>query len=431
MRRFALVAVTLLGVLSSAWAADKDQLYLRNGDKVVFYGESITDQRQYTTIIETYIATRYPNLDVTFVNSGWGGDTVSGGGGGQIDTRLKRDVFAYKPTVVTIMLGMNDGGYKAETESNDEKYFTGYRHIIDSLKTSLPGVRIMAIEPSPYDDVTRSPAFPVSGDIPYNEVMRSFGKWIADYAPQSHLDLADLNSGVVKMLVQANKMDPAVAKDIIPDHIHPGFGGHLILAEGLLKAWNARPVVSSVILNVTQKGVKAESTEFANIAGLTSGGSIAWTETDESLPLPFKQWQDMWGGGATVSLAIRASDITEALNRQILKVKGLKSGTYSLKIDGNSIGAFNNDQFAAGINLALLKTPATDQAMKVYQLASLREEIHYDAWRNIQIPLNDYALSQSQSAIDSLNQLDSAVSQKMRELAQPTSHKFEIVPIQM
>jgi lysophospholipase L1-like esterase len=135
------------------------------------------------------------------------------------------------------MLGMNDGGYKAETESNDEKYFTGYRHIIDSMRASLPGVRILAIEPSPYDDVTRSPAFPVAGDIRYNEVMRSFGKWIANYAQQNQLEIADLNSGVVDMLVQANKMDPAGAKNIIPDHIHPSFGGHLILAEELLKAW--------------------------------------------------------------------------------------------------------------------------------------------------------------------------------------------------
>jgi hypothetical protein len=173
-----------------------------------------------------------------------------------------------------------------------------------------------------------------------------------------------------------------------------------------------------------------ESAEFAKISELSNNGGLAWTEIDESLPLPFKQWKEMWGGGATVGLAIRASDVTDALNRQILKVKGLKSGTYSLKIDGSSIGAFNNDQFASGINLALLKTPATDQAMKIYQLASLREEIHFDRWRNIQVPLDDYALAQSQPAMDSLNQLESAMSQKMRALAQPTPHKFEVVPVQ-
>src|SRR5437764_6959041 len=81
---------------------------LKNGDRVVFYGDSITDQRLYTTFTESFVVTRFPSLEVTFIHSGWGGDRVTGGGGGAIDTRLPRDVFAYKPTVMPIMLGMND-----------------------------------------------------------------------------------------------------------------------------------------------------------------------------------------------------------------------------------------------------------------------------------------------------------------------------------
>src|ERR1044072_467127 len=81
---------------------------LRDGDRVVFFGDSITDQRLYTTFTETYVVTRFPKLKISFVHSGWGGDRVTGGGGGPVDVRLWRDVFAYKPTVMTIMLGMND-----------------------------------------------------------------------------------------------------------------------------------------------------------------------------------------------------------------------------------------------------------------------------------------------------------------------------------
>ena len=430
VRNIVLCAVAALTLLGSAKAAEKDKFYLKDGDRVVFYGDSITEQRNYTIIVETYIATRYPNLNVTFVNSGWGGDTVNGGGGGPIDTRLNRDVLPYKPTVMTIMLGMNDGGYKAETQNNDEKYFSGYRHIVETLQAAFPGVRITAIEPSPYDDVAHTPAFPVSGDIRYNEVMRSFGKWIVNYADEKHIDVADLNTGMVNMVTQANKLDPGTAKDIIPDRVHPSFAGHLIMAEQLLKSWGARPMVSSVTFNATAKGWKLESAEFAKVTEIAPNGALAWTEADESLPLPFKQWQEMWGGGATVGLAIRSSDVTEALNTQLLKVKGLRSGTYSLKIDGESVGAFNNDQLAEGINLALLKTPATEQAMKVYQLASLREEIHFDAWRNVQVPLDSYALAQSKPAIDAMEQLNAAVAQKMRELGHPATHKFELVAIQ-
>src|SRR5271166_3015028 len=78
---------------------------LHPGDRVVFYGDSITDQRLYTVYVETYVLTRFPKLDATFVHSGWGGDRVSGGGGGPIDARLERDVIPYQPQVMTIMLG--------------------------------------------------------------------------------------------------------------------------------------------------------------------------------------------------------------------------------------------------------------------------------------------------------------------------------------
>src|SRR5205085_290837 len=104
MKRIALVLTLALVPICSCAAPG---FYLKNGDRVVFYGDSITDQRLYTTFIETYVVTRFPKMNVSFVHSGWGGDRVAGGGGGPIDLRLQRDVFAYHPTVMTIMLAMN------------------------------------------------------------------------------------------------------------------------------------------------------------------------------------------------------------------------------------------------------------------------------------------------------------------------------------
>src|SRR5204863_9744411 len=125
------ILFSLLGLLSGVlvtWAQSSSGFHLRNGDRVVFYGDSITDQRLYTTFTETYVVTRFPRLDVHFVHSGWGGDRVSGGGGGPIDVRLQRDVFAYKPTVMTSMLGMNDASYRKFDEAIFDKYKTGYEH---------------------------------------------------------------------------------------------------------------------------------------------------------------------------------------------------------------------------------------------------------------------------------------------------------------
>src|SRR5947209_20171612 len=124
-------------LLASAAFAQAD-FHLKNADRVVFYGDSITDQRLYTTFTESYVVTRFPQMKVSFIHSGWGGDRVTGGGGGPIDLRLQRDVIAYKPTVMTIMLGMNDAGYRAFDPHIFDNYARGYEHIIDTVKQALP-----------------------------------------------------------------------------------------------------------------------------------------------------------------------------------------------------------------------------------------------------------------------------------------------------
>jgi hypothetical protein len=50
--------------------------FIHNGDRVVFLGDSITEQRLYTTYIEAYALSRYPKWNLTFRNVGWGGDTA-------------------------------------------------------------------------------------------------------------------------------------------------------------------------------------------------------------------------------------------------------------------------------------------------------------------------------------------------------------------
>jgi len=426
-----LFALSVILISSLCTAQQPKPFYLKDGDKVVFYGDSITDQRLYTAIVEAFVATRYPSLNVSFTNSGWGGDSVSGGGGGPIDTRLKRDVFAYHPSVVTIMLGMNDGGYHPAAEDTNQKYYAGYRHIVESLRAGLPNVRITAIKPSPYDNVTREHAPNGTADFEYNEVMRGFGMWIGTYADQAHFDTADMNTNVVKMLRKAYELDPDTAKGLVSDRIHPSFAGHLIMAEELLKSWGARPVVSAVTIDASKPTAKIESATDAKVTDLSNSGSLSWTQLDDALPLPLKQWEEMWwGGGAAVQLVVKSSDFTDALNQQILKVKGLHPGTYSIKIDGKSVASFNRDELAAGVNIADLNTPATEQALKVYQLATTQEEIHFDWWRNVEVPLADDGLAQSAGAVDSFRALEGGIEKKVHDTAQPTPHHFEIVSVQ-
>jgi lysophospholipase L1-like esterase len=393
---------------------------LKDGDRVVFYGDSITDQRLYTTFAETYVVTRFPKLNVSFVHSGWGGDRVTGGGGGPIDLRLRRDVFAYKPTVMTIMLGMNDGSYRAFDEKIFDTYATGYQHIIDSVKKELPGIRITVIQPSPFDDVTQPPRF----EGGYNAVLLRYSQFVKELADREKLNVADLNAPVVAALEKAKASDAELAKKIVPDRVHPGPGGHLLMAGELLKSWNAPATVSTVTFNASAK--KLPDTRGTKISGLKTGDEISWTQLDEALPMPV----DL--NDPVVALAVKSSDFIQTLDQQPLKVTGLTSDNYSLKIDGDEIGAFTKEQLAEGVNLATLPTPMAKQAAEVHKLTLQHNNVHFQRWRQIQVPLAENKSAKVQKAVkdlmDALDDEEAGVVRQQRAAAQPKPHQFQLAP---
>lgn len=392
----------------------QDQFQLKDGDRVVFFGDSITDQRLYTTFVETYAVTRFPDRKITFVHSGWGGDRVTGGGGGGIDQRLERDVYAYRPNMVTIMLGMNDGRYRAFDDQIFRIYSNGYKHIVSNLKQHLSGVRITAIQPSPYDDVTRTPTF----EGGYNAVLLRYSDFLRDLATAEKLTVADLNRPVTAMLEKAKTSNSELAPKILPDRVHPGPAGHLIMAENLLKAWDAPALVTSVEIDAASR--QPPKAENAIVSDVRFGPTITWTQTDRALPMPIDLTDPV------MALAVNSSDFEDAMNRETLKVTGL-SGQHTLRIDGEEIGTYDGAQLAAGVNLARYRTPMWAQAARVHALTLEHANIHNTRWRNLQVPLENDKPDGLESALNALDTLDAELIAKQREAAQPVAHRYELV----
>jgi lysophospholipase L1-like esterase len=415
---FALLLVS--AGLACATGARAD-FYLKDGDRVVFYGDSITDQRLYTTFVETYALTRFPRRDVTFVHSGWGGDRVTGGGGGPIDRRLERDVFAYKPTVLTIMLGMNDASYRAFDDKIFQTYATGYEHILEAVKARLPDVRITVIQPSPFDDVTQPPRF----EGGYNAVLVRYGEYLKELANRQHVDLADLNSPVVAALLKAKETDAALAQKIIPDRVHPGPGGHLLMAAALLDAWDAPATVSAVTIDAGGETPRATAAENAKVTDLAAtAGRLSWTQEDAALPMPIDR------NDPVIALAVRSSDVMDQLNQQPLRVTNAKAAKYTLTIDGQEVGSFTREGLAEGINLAEHRTPMAQQAAEVHALTLLHNNAHFVRWRQLQVPFQDEERPQLKGALAGLDNLERGLVAQQRAAAQPRPHRFELIPQQ-
>lgn len=420
-----MIRIVVLAVFAILAAAAQPAFHLTDGDRVVFYGDSITDQRLYTTFVETYVRTRFPNMKVKFTHSGWGGDRVSGGGGGLVETRLYRDVAPYKPTVVTIMLGMNDARYRTFDEDLFKAYSGGYQKLITMIRALAPGVRITAIRPSPYDEVTRAATVPGG----YNTVLVKYGEFLAQLAADERLTLADLNAPVVKMLEKANAANAADAQKIIPDKVHPGAAGHLIMAGALLKDWKAPALVSTVTISSADgRQARAEGTKIEGLSfkGPMSGSQVSgyvWTQTDEALPMPVN-FED-----PVMALAVRSSDFMETLNRQTLKITNLRPGHYALRIDGQQVGVFTDKAFTQGLDLASLPTPMMRQAAEVHQWTLKRTGIHNVRWRTLEVPLADDGLEETAAAMNALDELDAEMEERQIAASKPLARMYEVVAV--
>jgi lysophospholipase L1-like esterase len=400
--------------LASGRPMARDAFFLRDGDRVVFYGDSITQARHYSSFVETYAVTRFPKLDVTFVHSGWGGDGVSGGEGGDIDTRLARDVLAYDPTVLTIMLGMNDGGTRPFDAGLFDTYAAGYRHILDTVRRNRPGLRITVLQPSPYDDVTRAPDF----EGGYNAVLVRYGQFVKELAAKEGLTVADLNSPVVKTLTRAKDADPAASARLIPDRIHPGAQVTLVMAQALLQAWNAPAIVTDVEIDVARKAATRQI--GTQVSDVRAGDGIAWTQLDEALPMPFDTNDPL------VNLVLRSSNFVEALDRQPLKVRGLPSGRYALRVDAEPVGSFTSEQLVSGINLAALPTPMVKQAAEVHALTLQHNAFHWMRWRQVQVQFERTPSPELTDALRALDALEGTLIKRRRAVAQPRPRRYEL-----
>lgn len=449
--------VFVLAAAQPVWGAAKD-FYLHNGQRVLFYGDSITEQRYYTVAIETYVRTRFPNLQVKFVDSAVGGARVTGNWAvSSEDESLQRDVFPFKPDVITIMLGMNDAEYRPFDQSVFDTYKKGYEYIIQQMQSHLPGVKIVLIEPSPWDDVTQTPSYPHNpANQPggYNSTLLHYCKFVRQLGEEHHLKVVDFNTPMVKLREEAQKSDPTLAAKIIPGRVHPGATGELAMAQLLLEAWNAPATVTHVAINASGSVQESVNTEVKDVAA--SGQNITWTQTDKALPYPIMtlhstQWPQFppdpfdhrpvifWKlpplEGTEINpvaqLVTRLTHMYEDLDSETLKVTGLTATNYALEIDGSTVGTFSKAQLAKGINLARYNTPMMEQANKVLTLVWHRVDVRFYGWRAIQVPLRIDPLQDTTQSINqmlaNLEQWQNTLVTEAHSVAQPVPHHYELV----
>jgi lysophospholipase L1-like esterase len=388
--KFALRVSLVIGAAAkfAVLSAAADTFFFRDGDRVVFLGDSITEQRLYTTYIEGYALTRYPERKFTFRNVGWGGDTawlrqrahpdenkLFAASGDGLDSMvqdavargLERDVLPLKPTVVTIKFGMNDHSYQPFREDIFRAYVRSEAELVKVLEGK--GARVALLTPQPIEEKRADP-----DKDPRNESLRKFSDGLKDVASRNGALYVDQFDPFMRMLLKARANNPPVFIGG-GDAVHPGPIGHTVMAWAVLKGLGASAPVSAAEIDAgSARVVSSSSCEVRDLKAVE--GTLKFDRLDRALPMPIDP-------RATQSLNL--VPVLEDLDQYILKVTGLTEGEYELSIDGEAVGKVGAAQLAKGWNLAENAGPIGKQVQQVLTLIFEKNDLYFARWRQVQL----------------------------------------------
>lgn len=382
--RRTLLLCAICAVQSVSIGAD---FFIKDGDRVVFLGDSITEQRLYTTYIEAYALTRHPNWKLSFRNVGWGGDTswlrqrthpdekkLFAADASSLDSMvtdsvgrgLKRDVFPLNPTVVTVKFGMNDHSYQAFREDIFRAYVRSQEEIARDLKQA--GARVAFLTPQPIEEKRSDP----DKDI-RNISLRKFSDGLKEVCSKTGSLFVDQFDPYMAIMMGERSKNPEAFIGG-GDAVHPGPIGHTIMAWAILKGLGATPMVSKAEVNHSAKSASGELCKIQNLK--FEENSCTFDRLDEALPMPIDPRAEP---------ALKLAPILADLDRYELKITSLPAGNYELFIDGEPATRASSEELSTGINLAGQDNAITKQARQVLDLIIKKNNIYFTRWRNVQL----------------------------------------------
>lgn len=405
------LASAALNAVESAKSAD-EVFAIRDGDKVVIYGDSITaavSVQTYPRYVEAYIRTRFPTWTTNVWNRGQSGDVAS-----NID-RFKRDCLSLKPDVILFNMGMNDAAYKPSIGPGIKVFSDSLAKVAASVREINSKTRLVLISPILYENRA-------NGALPfYPYVLRSYSMEEREFARRLGLSFIDLDRGYGESIGLADGLFPGIAT-FSGDGVHPATqGGHLFIACRILQGLGAGVELASLDIDAAtskvleSKGVSVEALQ-------SKDGSISFSRKLTSLPFPVVSMTD--GIPYCDRAVAMIVDVADSFNRDTLRVRGLTAKAYSLSIDDKPVAEISSNELADGINLSrYFNTPDQDQAVAVSEAVGCKQILQNKVWRLALDPKADIAAKTV--ADDDLHKAEEALA----AVSRPTSHRVTLSPL--
>lgn len=352
-------------------------LFLKPGDRLAIVGDSITEQKMYSRMIENYLTACMPEMNVTVRQLGWSGEKTDG-----FLRRMDRDCLTFRPTVATICYGMNDARYRPFDVTNGRWYRDHYSDIVQRFKAA--GTRVVVGSPGCSGKIA-SWVGSKSGTLQEHNLHLCALRDIAmELAQAEQTPFADIFWPMFQQQILAQKRLGKSLEEFAvagKDGIHPGWAGQTIMAYAFLNALGVDGNIGEFHVDMSSKNAT------------TKGAHQVVGFDGKRLEIESKQYPYCAAGARDDDNSIRAGmeliPFHDRLNRLTLFIQGVEP-TKKIRISwaGESIES-NGAEAMAGINLTkrFVKTPfdsafaAVDAAVlakQSYETQQIKKEFHGD-----------------------------------------------------
>lgn len=363
IRRFN--GVVLAGLLLSSLSSASAEPLVHAGDRLVFFGDAITQQRIYTRYVMNAFAAQWPGVVVSFRNAGLTGDGECDRTPGGLK-RLERDVLSLQPTWVCVAFGMNDAGFQAFDQHRYDEFLAGLSAIVKELKRHQ--IRVVLMTPGCVES-----GFQRNGidGLAYNAVLRRYADGVKKLAAEENVAVTDVHDLLQEIVGKSLAEKPPVS--LVANPVQPAPVLHAAMAFALLRTLQGELPIADAVIDATA-GRLVRATRCAVAAVTVQSNAISFVRTDKAIPA----WLDPEARSIYQYLPSANS-----LNRYGLTVNGLAAGDWQLTVAGTAVAVFNAAELAAGVNLAARPGPWQTLGAKINEQSAAAEALYKHIWWDV------------------------------------------------
>src|SRR5258706_5277716 len=396
-----------------SFASSAEPFELRDGDRVVFLGDTLMEREQAYGSIEERLTVQFPERNVIFRNLGWSADTPSGNSRASFDfdkpgkdfEKLKETVAAAKPTVVILGYGMASS---FEGPAGLPNFNTELERLVDAINPvgSNGPVRFVVLSPIRHENM----GAPLPDPEPHNRQLDVYTDSLKEFAQKHHFAFVSL------MDLPGSKSKPGRLTD---NGIHLTEFGYQVASDSIAAGlgWNPNSWQVSIdaakLENSPERSFDQHGTKLDGVAG--NRERVKFSSTNTKLVAPWL-------------VDPKGKRLPAPAGEGTLRVSGLKSGLYKVTVDGVTVFEGSDKDLRRGI--VIDRGPQLEQAEALRQAILKKNTLFFDRWR----PQNETYLfgfrkhEQGQNAKE-IPMFDSLISQQEAEIAKlraPRKHLFEI-----